>query len=43
MNEWKEIIETDNGFIDGVGTIIGGNHGVAPFGGSDEINKEYET
>ena len=27
MNEYREIIEKDNGFIEG-GSVIGGNHGV---------------
>ena len=38
MNEWKEIIETENGFIDGVGAVISGR----PIGGTDFINREKQ-
>ena len=39
MNEYREIIETENGFIDGVGAVISGR----PIGGTGFINKGYDV
>ena len=38
MNEWKEIIETENGSTDGIGAVISG----VTFGVKGGINKEKQ-